>query len=242
MLTPDTSGKNELEQLAMISNLAYDLPTRGQQQFVVALETYAELPQELIPLVPVLVNPLPDASQVRQIVQDFSNQLFLAPAELEQLVRTCRGLPIGELSTLWQRLLSNGCTTKQLIDEVLTYKKSKLKGQGIEFISEPDVPAAGGLDLLEEMLERAAALLKPEAKEHNLKFPKGMILWGPPGTGKSLSAKLAAKKMGVPMVAADWSSLRGATAYESRKNLREFLQLCDSLGEYGLVLYFDLSK
>ncbi|WP_199315195.1 ATP-binding protein [Aerosakkonema funiforme] len=239
MLAPDTSGRNKLEQLAMISNLAYDLPTRGQQQFVVALETYVELPQELMPLVPVLVNSLPDASQMRQIVQDLGNQLFLAPAELEQLIRTCLGLPIGELSMLLQHSLSNNCTTEQLIDEVLTYKKSKLKGRGIEFISEPDVPAAGGLDLLEEMLERAAALLKPEAKEHNLKFPKGMILWGPPGTGKSLSAKLAAKKMGVPMVAADWTSLRGATAYESRKNLREFLQLCDSLGEYGLVLYFD---
>ncbi|MCL1475110.1 ATP-binding protein [Argonema antarcticum] len=237
-LTPDASGRNELKQLAIISNLAYDLPTRGQQQFLVALETYIELPQELVPLVPVLVNPLPDASQVRQIVQDFCSQLFSAQ-ESEQLVRTCLGLHLGELSMLSRRLLSNNSTAKQLIDRVLNYKKSKLKGQGIEFISEPDVPVAGGLDLLEGMLERAAALLKPEAKEHNLKFPKGMILWGPPGTGKSLSAKLAAKKMGVPMVAADWTSLRGATAYESRKNLREFLQLCDSLGEYGLVLYFD---
>ncbi|MCV3217328.1 ATP-binding protein [Plectonema radiosum NIES-515] len=66
-----------------------------------------------------------------------------------------------------------------------------------------------------------------------------MIIWGPPGTGKSLSAKLAAKKMGVPMVAADWAGLRGKTAYESRKNLREFLQFCDANGEYGLILYFD---
>ncbi|MEA5574575.1 hypothetical protein, partial [Calothrix sp. UHCC 0171] len=46
-------------------------------------------------------------------------------------------------------------------------------------------------------------------------------------------------KMGVPMIAADWAGLRGATAYESRKNLREFLQFCDANGEYGLVLYFD---
>lgn len=122
---------------------------------------------------------------------------------------------------------------------MLAYKKSKLKGQGVEFLSEPDVPEVGGLDLLEGMLEQAASLVKREAALHNLRFPKGMILWGPPGTGKSLSAKLAAKKMGVPMVAADWAGLRGATAYESRKNLREFLQFCDANGEYGLVLYFD---
>lgn len=226
------------EHTATISNLAYDLEARGQQQLLIALETYVELPQELVPLVPVLVNPLPDASEVRRTVQNFCSQLV--PSEdLETLVRTCLGLPIGELSMLLVRLLKNTSTMAQLIDEVLAYKKSKLKGQGIEFISEPDVSSAGGLDLLEGMLERAAALLKPEAKQHNLKFPKGMILWGVPGTGKSLSAKLAAKKMGVPMVAADWAGLRGATAYESRKNLREFLQFCDRMGEYGLVLYFD---
>jgi SpoVK/Ycf46/Vps4 family AAA+-type ATPase len=103
---------------------------------------------------------------------------------------------------------------EELTNGVLAYKKSKLKGRGVEFINESDVPQAGGLDLLEEMLQRAAALLSPEARKHNLQFPKGMILWGPPGTGKSLSAKLAAKKMGVPMVAADWAGLRGATAYE----------------------------
>ena len=226
------------EHTATISNLAYDLEARGQQQLLIALETYVELPQELVPLVPVLVNPLPDASEVRRTVQNFCNQL-VPSQDLETLVRTCLGLPIGELSVLLVRLLKNTSTMEQLIDQVLAYKKSKLKGLGIEFISEPDVSSAGGLDLLEGMLERAAALLKPEAKQHNLKFPKGMILWGVPGTGKSLSAKLAAKKMGAPMVAADWAGLRGATAYESRKNLREFLQFCDRMGEYGLVLYFD---
>jgi SpoVK/Ycf46/Vps4 family AAA+-type ATPase len=58
-------------------------------------------------------------------------------------------------------------------------------------------------------------LLKPEAKNHNLSFPKGMILWGPPGTGKSLSAKLAAKKMGVPMVAADALILKATPKFSA---------------------------
>lgn len=241
-LTPNdaATGTFSRAQLAMISNLAYDLATRQQQQLMVALETYIEIPQELVPLVPVLVNPLPEARAVRQLVMNQVESRFECNEDsLETLIRTCLGLPIGELEMTLQRVLGFANTVEQVTDGVLVYKKSKLKGQGVEFISEPDVPEAGGMDLLEGMLERAAALLKPEAREHNLKFPKGMILWGPPGTGKSLSAKLAAKKMGVPMVSADWAGLRGATAYESRKNLREFLQFCDANGEYGLVLYFD---
>jgi len=237
-LIPDNQGIWSRSQLAMITNLVYDLSTRGQQQLLIALETYVELPPELVALVPVLVNPLPDAFQVKQIIEKCCTDLITSD-EGDSLVRTCLGLPAYELQTLLLRLTKDTTTVSQLIDKVLTYKTSKLKGQGIEFISKPDVPAVGGLDLLDGILERAAALLKPEAKQHNLTFPKGLILWGPPGTGKSLSAKLAASKMGVPMIAADWAGLRGTTAYESRKNLREFLQFCDSLGKYGLVLYFD---
>ncbi|WP_337884491.1 ATP-binding protein [Fischerella thermalis] len=227
--------------VAMLSNLAYDLTANKGQQLLVCLESYIELPRELVTLVPVLSYPLPSAIEVRQTVRNLVESRFELNVDrnFEILIRTCLGLPMGELEILLSRQSGIAHSLEELTNAVLAYKKSKLKGRGVEFINEPDVPQAGGLDLLEEMLQRAAALLRPEARKHNLQFPKGMILWGPPGTGKSLSAKLAAKKMGVPMVAADWAELRGATAYESRKNLREFLQFCDANGEYGLVLYFD---
>ncbi len=243
VISPDTvTGKLSVQTEMMLSNLVYDLAANSLPIFVVCIESYVKLPHSLAPLIPVLINSLPSTSDVRTFVQNFcSNQFFKinSAEQYETLVRTCSGLHRGELEMLFSRLLGFTHSLEELIDGVLDYKKSKLKGQGVEFISEPDVPQAAGLDLLEEILERAAILLKPEAKQHNLSFPKGMILWGPPGTGKSLSAKLAAKKMGVPMVAADWAGLRGATAYESRKNLGEFLQFCDANGEHGLVLYFD---
>jgi hypothetical protein len=230
------------ETKTILSNLAHSLPISSVPRFLVCIENYVELSSELLPLISVVHDPLPSISEVEQFIASKSNfvsHLKANPQLLESFVRACLGLPLGELEILFTRLLGLSHTLEELIDGVLSYKKGKLKNQGIEFISEPDVPQAAGLDLLEDILERAAVLLKPEAKNHNLSFPKGMILWGPPGTGKSLSAKLAAKKMGVPMVAADWAGLRGTTAYESRKNLREFLQFCDANGEYGLVLYFD---
>ncbi len=231
------------QTLVTLSNLVYELTANPVSRLLVCLESYIELPPDLTPLIPLLVNPLPSAVAVKTFVRDFCNSQFeLSDSSIhpfETLVRTCLGLPMGELEMLLSRLSGFTHTLEEVTDGVLNYKKGKLKGQGVEFLGEPDVVQAGGLDLLEEMLERAAVLLKPEAKQHNLSFPKGMILWGPPGTGKSLSAKLAAQKMGVPMVAADWAGLRGATAYESRKNLREFLQFCDANGEHGLVLYFD---
>jgi ATPase family associated with various cellular activities (AAA) len=244
VISPDAiTGIFPPQTATMLSNLVYEFAANPVPRFLVCLESYVELPHSLAPLIPVLVNPLPNVSDVRTFVQEFCNSQFdisnNSKQLFETLVRTCLGLPMGELEMLFSRLSGFTHNLEELIDQVLNYKKDKLKGQGVEFISEPDVPQVGGLDLLSEILERAAVLLKSEAKQHNLSFPKGMILWGPPGTGKSLSAKLAAKKMGVPMVAADWAGLRGTTAYESRKNLREFLQFCDANGEHGLVLYFD---
>jgi hypothetical protein len=240
VISPDTvTGIFPQSTKIMLSNVAYELKANSVPRFLVCLESYVELPVELAPLIPVLINPLPNAIAIQNFVKKFCDRIPNSIHKFENLVRICLGLPMGELEMLFSHLLGFSQTLEELIDGVLAYKKSKLKNQGIEFISEPDVPEAAGLDLLEEILEHAAVLLKPEAKNHNLSFPKGMILWRPPGTGKSLSAKLAAKKMGVPMVAADWAGLRGTTAYESRKNLREFLQFCDANGEYGLVLYFD---
>jgi hypothetical protein len=243
VISPDTvTGIFHQSTKIMLSNLAYELTANSVPRFLLCLESYVELPVELAPLIPVLINPLPNAIAIESLMHKLCNYQCSTINNTQKfgiLVRTCLGLPMGELERLFSHLLGFSHSLEELIDGVLAYKKSKLKNQGIEFISEPDVPQAAGLDLLEEILERAAVLLKPEAKNHNLSFPKGMILWGPPGTGKSLSAKLAAKKMGVPMVAANWAGLRGTTAYESRKNLREFLQFCDANGEYGLVLYFD---
>ncbi len=243
VIAPDiTTGILTPQTKTILSNLVYDLFANTVPRFLICLESYVELPVELAPLIPVLINPLPNVIAVKNFVQYFCNSQFSinsSTQQIETLARTCLGLPMGELKMVFARLLGFSHTLEELIDGVLAYKKSKLKNQGVEFLGKPDVPQAAGLDLLEEVLERAAVLLKPEAKKYNLSFPKGMILWGPPGTGKSLSAKLAASKMGVPMIAADWAGLRGATAYESRKNLREFLQFCDANGEHGLVLYFD---
>lgn len=100
------------------------------------------------------------------------------------------------------------------------------------------MPDASGLDLLDESLSKVALLLSPEAEKYGLKFPKGMILWGPPGTGKSLSAKLAAKKMRVPLLAADWGSVVGSSRPDLA--LRELLELTQALSptilSIGMIL------
>jgi predicted AAA+ superfamily ATPase len=241
-IAPDAStGLLPAERVSLLTNIAFKLANKEGSQLVIYLEPYVELPLQLIPFLPVLINPFPTPAQIgvlcRDLLQD--SQINFLATELDSLIRICLAIPLGELELVLRRAIGKAVTVEEITSLILEYKKSKFRGRGVEFVNEPDVPSAAGLDLLDAFLERTAALLRPEAALHDLQFTRGILLWGPPGTGKSLSAKLAARKLGVPMVCADWGGLRGATAYESRRNLKEFLETCDTLGKEGLILYFD---
>ncbi|WDD36323.1 AAA family ATPase (plasmid) [Nostoc sp. UHCC 0926] len=234
-----------------------------QRHYWVLLETYVQLSLELQPFIPLLSNPLPDQQQVQIVVEQFCDawvgsshpqlQQFAecdrrAVADRNSWLKTtektsalrllflaCQGLPIGEINMLLQQCLGFTKRLEEIAQLVLEHKVSKLRGRGLEYIAQPDVPSAGGLDLLEKRLETITCLLQPKAKQYGLKFPTGMLLWGPPGTGKSLSAKLAAKKMGLPLLAANWGVLLGDPHPD--RALKEFIALVTSLAP--CVLYWD---
>jgi hypothetical protein len=235
---------NNTDQLSQalcyqLLNVYYHAQWNPKPHYWVLLETYVQLPLELQPFIPVLSHLLPDRQQVNAIVTQFCKQhSWLSNADLKAqrtLITACQGLPIGEIEMILARTLALADTLEQVAPLILEHKINKLRGRGLEYFAEPDVPTAAGLDLLEQRLETIAALLRPEAQQYGLKLPTGMVLWGPPGTGKSLSAKLAASKMGLPLLAANWGILLSNPNPD--RALKEFIALVTSLAP--CVLYWD---
>lgn len=222
----------------LLHNAVHDLPQMACKQHWILLSESLVFPSLLIPLIPKLSSPLPRAEFLQGWLQTelAHSELRFTVEELAGLTKACLGLPLGELQSVLARSLSQVSEVPDLVDLVVAHKIAKLRGRGLEFINEPDVPA-GGLDLLEEMLDRASALLSPEASNYGLSLPKGIILWGPPGTGKSLSAKHAAKKMGVPLIAADWGGLISSVPGESETNLRYLIEIVEVTSP--VILYWD---
>jgi hypothetical protein len=217
-------------------NAYYQATSDSHFPYWVLLETYVQLPLELQPLIPVLSNPLPDRKQVQEAVIQFCcGHSFSSTPQQELLILACQGLPLGEIKLILLRLAGFADTLEQLVQLVLDHKINKLRGRGLEYIAAPDVPTAAGLEQLDKRLQVIAALLNPEASQYGLKLPTGMVLWGPPGTGKSLSAKLAAQKMGLPLLMANWGILLGSPNPD--KALKEFIALVTSLAP--CVLYWD---
>ncbi|TVP59640.1 MAG: AAA family ATPase [Nodularia sp. (in: Bacteria)] len=248
LLNQGDGNKISNKRAYQLLNSCHQALWNQQRHYWVLLETYVQLPLELQPFIPVLSHPLPDQQQVQMVVQQFcdtwverSNYRYSwlktteKTAALQLLFRACQGLPIGEINMLLQQCLGCAEQLEEMVQLVLEHKVNKLRGRGLEYIAQPDVPLAGGFDLLEKRWETITCLLQPKAQAYSLKFPTGMLLWGPPGTGKSLSAKLAAQKMGLPLLAANWGVLLGSP--DPDRALKEFIALVTSLAP--CVLYWD---
>ncbi|HEY9852094.1 MAG TPA: AAA family ATPase [Leptolyngbyaceae cyanobacterium] len=230
-----------LYRVSQLANAFFQSEWRKVKQYWVLLSDYIQLPNKLQPLIPILKCSLPNSFEVADLVNKFcdrTNNLEYHNEQLatkNQLIRACQGLPIAEISLVLERSLTLTSSVEEIAQLVLEHKISQLKNQGLEFIAKPDIPFAGGLDLLDTYLNDVVKLLEPEAKKYNLKPPKGMLLWGPPGTGKSLSAKLTAKKLGYALLAMSWGNVLGSTNPD--RALAKILETAEHLG--GCVLFAD---
>jgi SpoVK/Ycf46/Vps4 family AAA+-type ATPase len=105
------------------------------------------------------------------------------------------------------------------------------------FPAEDNAWELGGFAGLKAWLERAQVGFTPEAAELGLPAPRGILLAGVQGCGKSLAAKFVARSWGLPLVKLDAGSLYSKWAGESERNLRRVIQLAESMAP--VVLWID---
>ncbi len=177
-----------------------------------------ECPHNLFPFVDLQHWPLPNAMAIAAYLKQ-------AGVFSDALHRASLGLYLGELTNLLTRFA--GLDTAEIAPAIADYKIRKLQGRGITVVPKPDCRAAG-MDVLEGIMAEIVDLLKPEAFAAGLHFPKGTILIGSPGTGKSLFAKSIASHLGLPLLCADWAGLVSPVAGESEANLRALLQSAEA--------------
>ena len=222
---------------SQIQNILFRFRSASQPCYLILLGDYIQFSDKLSALVPILKYPLPDEFEVQSIVSDFclAQGLELEKKESRQrLVVACIGLPRGEIDQTLKTYSALATSVEQLAELIGNYKVNQLRGLGLEFIASPDVESAGGLDLLQRFLsEKVVKLNSPSARKYNLRPPRGMLLLGPPGTGKSLSAKLAAKALGYSLLALSWGNVLGSDNPD--RTLAKILEVADCLDRVVLL-------
>lgn len=161
----------------------------------------------------------------------------------EDLVRTLQGMHMYEvrqtLRTVFE--LTNGHLTKQAIREALKEKKDIVKKSGIIEVVDTDVrfDQVGGLQNLREDLAIKSAIFSHlgDAQMYKVPIPKGILIIGMPGCGKSMIAQATANLFNVSLLRLDVSRLMGKYVGESEANLR--LALATAEAAHPCVLWID---
>jgi hypothetical protein len=152
------------------------------------------------------------------------------PALLDAVGEAVAGLEGGEIEQIVQLQLA---VQGQLDPAAAAQEKAqRLASGGLLEIMAPDpagLAGVGGLDGLKTWLTARREAYTPEATAFGLPQPKGVLLVGPPGTGKSLAARAVASTWGFPLVRLDIGRLHGSYVGESEKNPRTVLSQIDGL-------------
>lgn len=155
------------------------------------------------------------------------------------LARAALGLPRHAVDRLLaEAVLEHGPDPEALRRIIATRKPAALDRDGMLELCEPAPPEAlGGLPRLKAWLRRRALALDPTARLAAIPPPRGVLLLGVQGCGKSLAARVSAHILGLPLLRLEPGRLFGGTVGESEANLRRTLTLVERLAP--VVLWLD---
>lgn len=177
---------------------------------------------------------------VKSLQQNHPIQMQLSSKDIEQLLRALSGMTINQArQVIAYAALIDGKLAPADIKRVLERKAQMIREGGLlEYYPEQDNSyQLGGFDKLKSWLQRAQVGFTREAKSFNLNPPKGILLLGIQGCGKSLAAKVIAREWKLPLLKLDAGRLYDKYIGESEKNFRKAISLAESMAP--VVLWID---
>jgi len=192
--------------------------------------------------------PLPGLEELRNELAEALDQIEasgakppdVSPEFEEKLLKAVMGLTAREAR---KALLLSISGREQLDDEVfkalVSEKRHLVQGSDLlEFYDlDEGVKDVGGLEVLKDWLKQRADAFSERAKEQGIPQPKGMLLLGVQGCGKSLTARATARLLSFPLVRLDVANLLSNDRGSSEKNLRSVLRLMETIAP--AVLWLD---
>lgn len=217
---------------------------KGTQKIIVLMSPVQQIPIELEKEVVVLDYPLPDLAELNQVLSTQLEQTRSRRTTTEvreKLLKATLGLTRDEAEKVYRKaFVKTGRLTETEVDIILSEKKQLIRRNGIlEFIEEDEtIDSVGGLEELKRWLRQRSNAFTEKAREYGLPQPKGMLILGVPGCGKSLIAKTTARLWSLPLLRLDMGRVYdGSMVGRSEANLRNALKTAESISP--AILFID---
>jgi len=213
-----------------------------QPKTIVIIGTECNIPNELQDLITVLQFNLPSEIEIENELNRLSTSLNLTldSIVIEKLVRACQGLSLERIRRVLSKIIATYKTIdKNSIDILLNEKKQIIRQTEIleYWSSNENIKSIGGVDNLKKWLSKRKTSFSLQASNYGLPTPRGLLLVGIQGTGKSLTAKAIATEWQLPLLKLDVGKLFGGIVGESESRLRQMIQVCETVSP--CILWID---
>lgn len=217
---------------------------KGSQKAMILMSPVQHVPIELEKEVVVLDYPLPNINELNQVLSQQLDQMRgrrITTETREKLLKAALGLTRDEAEKVYRKAqVTTGRLTETEVDIILSEKQQLIRRNGIlEYIEEDEtIDAIGGLGELKRWLKQRSDAFTERAREYGLPQPKGMLILGVPGCGKSLIAKTTSRLWGLPLLRLDMGRVYdGSMVGRSEANLRNALKTAESISP--AILFID---
>ncbi len=217
----------------------------GEDATVIIVSNTLVIPKELEKFITILEMDYLEGDEIRQTILKFikdNHMKEIKESLLDEMALAFKGLTEFEINNLLALAYADdGELTRSDLHLIFDQKQQIIKKAGIlEMIPlKEKFEDIGGLENLKEWFKRKAVVYKDmeRAKKFGVDMPKGVLIAGLPGCGKSLSAKAAAALFEVPLLRLDMGRLMGKYVGESESNLRQAIALAEAISP--CVLWID---
>ena len=249
-LTPETASlfvlkdyDNFLKDFSVVrklKNLSRSLKTQPKNIIIVSSEI--NIPDSLKEFVTLLEFPLPSYSEILEELNRLlsSLQQEIEPEALDNIATACQGLSLERIRRVLSKVIAKYGEIDDSSPNLILQEKKQIiqQTQLLEFcLTDKSISDLGGLDNFKDWLKLRAKAFSQEAIQYGLPYPKGLLLVGVQGTGKSIAAKIIANEWQLPLLRLDFGRLFASLIGQSEQRVRKMIEIAEALSP--CVLWVD---
>ena len=161
-----------------------------------------------------------------------SLQQYILDSQLNELTIACQGLSLERIRRVLSKIITKYGTINELSANLILEEKKQIiqQSQLLEFcIPNKKLSDLGGLDNFKAWLKQRDEAFSQSALDYGLPYPKGLLLVGVQGTGKSIAAKIIADEWKLPLLKLDFGRLFASLVGQSESRVRKMIQTAEAL-------------
>ncbi len=230
----------DISIIRKLKNLSKSLKT--QPKNIVIISSEINVPENLREYITLIKFPLPSYIEILEeltrlmtsLKQDISDEM------IARLATSCQGLSLERIRRVLSKVIAQSGEINESSSGLILEEKKQIiqQTQLLEFCTpNKKLEDLGGLDNFKDWIKLRSQAFSQEALDYGLPYPKGLLLVGVQGTGKSIAAKIIASEWNLPLLRLDFGRLFASLVGQSESRVRKMIEIAEALSP--CVLWVD---